>query len=520
MFAEVYPIAKLPKHCGVFDYRIPEHINVQSGDLVEITLRKKSCFGIVKSVKSRTNVKYTQEIAAIKQASFLSVHDIERYEWIASSIFQSVGNLLYFIFSTLPAQHTFTLSEGQDVRYTKQQVQLIKTVVSDTHKHVCVQGTNDLIPGIIYGLRKTHAKQILVICPNAFVAENLHAVIKDSALITGKSKKKHRQSIMHGWQSGDISILIGTKLASLLPAKQLSHVLMSEPSNDDYDHRPRNPRIQIPQATEVLARMHQAKMLYIDHAPSARNLMNKDFILSASIHAPLVVDMHTYESRSTIDYLSDTALEEIQSSLQKAKNVLILFNRVEKQEGSSMPSLKEFSALLHKAFPTHTLSIIEKTDSGELADITVATDALFSRTIKPLHTYNIGTIIDATFDFGLNGDHFSSLASSRHRLFKLISLGNRENARVIIQSWLPNYVHDLLDITTSLQQELQQAITYKLPPVEAYAIWIDENGEHQSPLTDQIIQQLVTLPDKFPITTYYPSYGDKNRITSSKSTTS
>ena len=114
MFAEVYPLARLPRRFKAFDYAVPEGMVVSCGSFVMIPLRGKSVVGIVKAVKQEapSGIK-TKPIMSVLPAS-VTQRELAVYEGLASDLVQSVSSVLDAVIPTPPKRlRELPLTKGE-----------------------------------------------------------------------------------------------------------------------------------------------------------------------------------------------------------------------------------------------------------------------------------------------------------------------------------------------------------------------------------------------------------------------
>ena len=98
MFARIYPLLRLPRRFGVFDYQIPEGMHVDIGDMVRIPFHGRTAYGIVAKLSETTDVlRNISDVSEVTWKCALSTGDVTRIEALAASIVQNPSTLLFHI---------------------------------------------------------------------------------------------------------------------------------------------------------------------------------------------------------------------------------------------------------------------------------------------------------------------------------------------------------------------------------------------------------------------------------------
>ncbi|KKR86132.1 MAG: hypothetical protein UU35_C0019G0012 [Candidatus Uhrbacteria bacterium GW2011_GWC2_41_11] len=120
LVAEVYPVLRLPRRFFVFDYTIPQEMNLQRGQMVRIPFRDKTILGVVRSVGSKRGnpERLKSVLERVKEWIFDDV-EMDFFEWLALETAQSVSAILHVAIPPLPKRIpslSTNISEGKSLR--------------------------------------------------------------------------------------------------------------------------------------------------------------------------------------------------------------------------------------------------------------------------------------------------------------------------------------------------------------------------------------------------------------------
>ena len=109
----------MPRRFSFFDYKIPESVNVEAGDIIEMSFRRRQILGVVKRTKTTTEVLRTIPLKSVVIKNFMNADDVSRIETIANAVIQSPSTILYSAFGQLknrnqsPPKNTFNHTPSQ-----------------------------------------------------------------------------------------------------------------------------------------------------------------------------------------------------------------------------------------------------------------------------------------------------------------------------------------------------------------------------------------------------------------------
>lgn len=522
MIAEVYPIMKLPRRCTFFDYAVPNDLHTQVGDLVRMPFKNRSVYGIVAGLKTTSEAKKLASLEQVVLNKFLDLHDLVRFTQIANRVVQSVSSVLYTALPHLPVNGRPTYSQASEaVSIRNHDVQQLEDCLRqiEAHTGLAIAGDLDMGFALAFGLRRKMSGQILLLVPrerDALLLAQYLNLGERTGLLHGHTHATEKAKLAEAWRLGDLHTLIGTRAASLLPAKALTAVFILEAGNTEHVNARRNPHFDAREAAKLLATQHQAKYLTFDALPRLEDALNLPLIKTVNVlPAYQLVNLGSAEEISAEPLLSHTLLLAIEKALQLGKKTLLFLNRkgiakrlqcgkcghiptcgtcghiptVRKEDlvcancqtemwlphqcpacGSRHIKLRgiggaKIKESLQTLFPKASLGSIEK---GQLiqpeADIVVATEYYFTSVRKPFHNQRLGVIADLAADITLHASDFRGSEETARKLHRLFAFASRQAAEVYIQTWVPEILQAMVDLPTFIQAELDLRQRYHLPP--------------------------------------------------------
>lgn len=570
MFARVFPLTKLPRRFGFFDYRVPKTLRIQPGDLVEIPFRHRNLLGIVREVTDTSEFKRVSNISKLVEQGLCSTGDVERLEQIAKRLIQSPASIFDTTFQGI------NRSDGELTKYAdpKSSPQVdantaaqIQQAVSQTAPNMSqfVQVSMEGEFGLAHVLAKQSSNQTLILVPRGRLAELLIRSVhfKHAAILHGKTPLKERGAIIRAWKKGTLRVLIGTRQAALLPARNLSTVHIIGAGSDDHISVERNPRYDGRLAAELLAHQHGAALVFSGPFPRVEDFAQKRTILQDSDQKYTLVSLKAQEQSSGTAFLSEDLKKAVKTALQSQKKVLCSFNRkgvakrlqcnacghiplcatcenvptvrendllcltcgAEMWIPTACPSCKEerlgkrglgnvgIAQAFTKAFPGVKVGIIDKTNQHEDAEIQIVTEYFFTSIFQPFAQQQFGVVAELGADLQL-GVNYSSAEKTAKKLHRLISIAAQQKATCIIQTWLPDVIKPLLQTETFLKQEHKTREAYHLPPVwNRYQVTCKKDAATIVPMvlqeaTNQI-EVLQTTENTFELLTKHPEAAQK-----------
>ncbi len=522
MIAEVYPILKLPRRCDVFDYTVPVTLTVGAGDLVRIPFRGREVFGIVKALKAHTVTPRLVLLSGVAIPHYLSCADVERYETIATCLVQSVSSLLQTVFTG-----KFFAGSPEYIQATNQShvtaldIPVLEHCLSELNlnKSLAIAGDRDLGFALAYVLRRKRKGQMLILLSREHDSELLARYVKfgeSACLLNGQTPAKQRSRIVEAWRDGSLQTLIGTRLASLLPAARLTTLLVLESGDEEHINTRRNPRFGAREAGKLLALSHNADYVAFDSLPRLEDLAVSSLLTTLPTASESgVINLAGADEQTRQLLLSNSVITGIEKALHSQKKVLIYLNRkgVAKRlqcghcghiplcgncghvplvrqtdlvcakcqsemwlpttcPSCGQPKLglrgiggQKIATSLQQLFPHASIGQIEKDQVNHPeADILVVTEYFFSSYREPFATKHFGLVVDLAADISLHASDFRGAEETARKLHRLIGFAHRQSAELLVQTWLPTELRAMLNLPLFIANELDVRKRYNLPP--------------------------------------------------------
>lgn len=548
MFAEVYPLTRLPRRFTFFDYEIPEALDISAGDLVRIRLKGRSVIGIIKRTKETTDVARTSAIESVAARSFFSTKDIERIEAIARAIFQSPSSVFT---ATLmgwklgSASAPLKTSAGKIGSLTKEEVAVLQQAFMKESLSSAMQLSREGELALLHLLRKRSKEQILILCPREREAELVveYAALGPVGLLHGKTTPKERQSVINGWREGRIKTLVGTRQAVLLPAKKLEAVIVLDSGSEEYAKLDRNPRFDARTAARLLAEQHDSSLIFTGPQPRLEDVIESTNNIYQPIEAD-VIDLNRVEERSGTAMLSNSLIASITAALSSGKKALLIYNKKGTASGlqcaacghipfcgtcGAVPIVREndllcpvcstemwipkqcpacksdklkergignarLKQLLGSLFPSVKVALIDKEHvDAEDAQILIVTEYFFKNLTRPFDARTFGVVADLAFDLSLLGTDFRSAEQAAYKLHRNAFFARRHRAPFLIQAWNPEIARSMIRTKKWLKTELNNRKTYDLPPFSTLIRVLDKSAEMTY---KNSLEQAFDYPDK------------------------
>ncbi len=535
---------------GVFDYKLPENLDVSVGDLVEVPLKKSTCIAIVRSTSGRASSSNLRSVIRIVRKAYICEEDILRLEKIARAIIQSPSSILY---TALYGMREETI-EPQWLQAAKPETESWSDKIwDDLRKRI--GDSNQLSLQLSFSqsctlaswLRSNVNDQLLVLAPWEVQTQAIAArsFLGDRALaLHGRTPPRERAAIIEAWRTGECKTLISTRQGSLLPANNLSAVLVAGATSDDHMNWDRNPRFDARLAAELLAKQHKCPLVFTGDLPRVEDIARKRTILTASRSKFQIINLRADEERIGLPLISESLKAGITAALQKQKSVLCSFNRkgfarrlqckdcehvptcgtcgavpvVRKSDivcpvcenemwrpkscpacGSQKLKLRgigneRLAGVLRKTFPGAVVEIIDK-EHPEIkqADIYLVTEFYFHAQYSATYRPPFGLVAELAADLELGAGNERAFEHLAQKMYRLGHIARAHKVPCIIQTWLPELIKSICEPKKFLEHEWQQRKTYELPPSREQYV-IDVRGERPTTPELEIINRLKDLP--------------------------
>ena len=513
MYAQIIPLVKMPRRFAFFDYKIPIKLKIKIGDLVLMPLKGRLVPGIVRALSENTEYKKLRSIETVLKPGLMTRADIERLELIAQQIAQSPSTVFTsalqgFTHAKSTVQNSPVINSGSIDKET------VKTLLSALeNEEVSIETSLEGCITIARLAIQKSKKQVLILCPRERDVEIFSRFItQPHARLHGHTPPAKRKWVIENWQSGEVQILLGTRQASLIPAKEIATVIIFDSHSDDHVNYSRNPRYDARLAAKLLAKQHNAKIVECGSLSKLSSLKKPSY--ASAVVSAKIIDLADKREKTGIPLISESLIESIADSLQKDKKVLISYNckgvakhlqcrschhipmcgtcgakphvRLkdlvcptcssemwipEKCPSCGKKTLstrgignKKIAENLRKRFPKIRIEIIDKEHSkNSEADIQIATEHFFQSIYKPFPKDRFGLIAELMAEKSL-GDSYDSSIITAYRLNRILHMAHHHKSNCIIQTWMPDVIKPMTDSKSFLLGENELRAKYQLPP--------------------------------------------------------
>lgn len=338
MIAEIYPIKRMPRRFGVFDYEIPEGMELARGQFVRIPFRAGEMTGVVARVKEGggRGIELKRVRSVLADLS-LSDQELGLLETFAADLAQSVPALLH---AAIPrpirgsALRT-RLTSGLALTIPAREAPFVSRITAHLNeRHEAFVSVPDLkrSAAVVATYAREHADEpVMVLLPNVrdvrLIAGRLTKF--DPLVVTGEESDGDRYRAWSAWRRRG-GMLIGTRTAALWTNPATGAVFVLRSGHPNHKQQDRNPRLHARDAARLVADRFHARLIRLDVAPStddvracaAGSLLGADWIPQTT-----VLDMTTERIGSPHPFLAQTTVRRIEDTLAARRRVICAYNR-------------------------------------------------------------------------------------------------------------------------------------------------------------------------------------------------
>lgn len=339
MIAEVYPIKRLPRRFRVFDYIIPDGLDVKRGNFVLVPWRSRQIWGVVAKVKQvQPRSLKLKEIIEVMETVVLVEQEVGFYEQVAFDLVQSVGSILHAAWPKIPKrikQHPRQPRITYQLTLPKSELKNVQKILEQTQS--LKQGfilSSDLrrAAACIAGLMKTKPGQAnLVICPNVRDAELLAAALEhwQPILVSGQETPIARWQAWQAWREQG-GLFIGTRLSALLLHPKIENVFLVRAAHQNHKQEDRNPRYDTRILAQRIKETWSAKLWFLDALPRVDDLAffrDNEFLGCTNPTSLYIVEKQKEKNTSPHPALGSTTISLIEETLLRGEKVICVYNR-------------------------------------------------------------------------------------------------------------------------------------------------------------------------------------------------
>ncbi len=527
MIAEVYPVRRMPRRFHVFDYAVPEGMEIRRGSAVRVPFRTSSAFAYVGKVKEKSDAPGAVKIILERVPKWdLADQELEYFEKISQDLVQSVSSILHAAIprplrrprtNTAPALHQPLMvpsNEAQGMRLLVQRLRettgIVFTQVPDLRRSAA----------IIAGLARDRKGGMIILAPNVRDAKTLFAHLGEThpLLLTGEESASTRAAAWQSFRAQKNGVLIATRLGVLFPHPNLGVIVVVRAGHPNHKQADQNPRYDTLRLAPILASASRARCIFLDVLPRADLLTTATSIPNAFPYSPpIIISFLADRKLASHPAIMPAALDAIQAALERKKQVLCIYNRKGMSHhlacrdcGHAFPCPKcggplvvyerdlrchrcrhsesvplacpscrstEFSrrgfgnrqiamALEHLC-PGSRVHVIEKDRPGsdDTAPILLVTRYYLEQLFDPFHPPPFGCVVELNADAPLFQPTFRSTEEALLSAYEWTGIANASGAPFFLQTQFPDLFRDAFrDPLTVLKNELELRRTYRQPP--------------------------------------------------------
>jgi primosomal protein N' len=498
MFAEVYPLKRLPRRFRAFDYAVPEGMAVRRGSFVRIPLRGSSSVGLVAKVKETAEAGFkVKPIEAMLDVS-LSAREMDAYERLAEDLVQSPSSLLHAVLPLPPKRAGAAVSKPplSPLKIRSEDADAVTEAVRFAKSHpACFVRAPDLrfAAAVIAGVRRTGGA-VRVAAPNVRDAELLHGAL-GGGLLTGSETNNARHAAWSAFRSAKDGLLIGTRLVSLLEHPDGSTLFVVRSGHENLHQADRNPRYDARLVARRWAELG-SRVVFLDVLPRAGDLRSFPSIQCPPIEPmPEVVEMKGRETW-THPYLSPAVIERLEAAMADGGRVLLAFNRkgVARKHG-----IESIAMQVQGLFPDRSVRVCEKDAPSTDAQVVVATRHYLENAFDPFKPEPFALVADLDADAAFADKTFRATEQALRTAAEWHAVARAARAPLLLQTATPElFRHAFADPLAVLSEDLESRRAYGYPP---FVKMILVDGV-ETPLPDGIIpESLRNAPDSVIIDT-------------------
>ncbi len=339
MIAEVYPVKRMPRKFGVFDYEIPESLSLARGMGVRIPFRGFELGGVVAKIKDGGSRGITlKSVSTIIPDQKFSNEELQCYEQMARETAQSVSSILFSALPrfvkkkssvstthrtlplTIPAREAPSISLIASL-LTQRREAFIS--VPDLRRACAVLGTY---------LRDHPEEPVMVLFPNVrdvrIVADRLAG--HQPLVVTGEESSGERFHAWTQWRGREPRLLLGTRVTAFWTHAQLGAIFVMRSGHPNHKQNDHNPRFDVREITRLLSKTLHTRLLFLDVCPRVDELIAFHAINLIGLEArprTTVVDMTVERRVGPHPCIGHTTHVRMTESLEEGRRVICVYNK-------------------------------------------------------------------------------------------------------------------------------------------------------------------------------------------------
>lgn len=470
MFADVYPILRLPRRFGVFTYAIPDTLSVEPGMIVRIPFRNRTVYGLVADCHDRAPERgRVQAIASIAAGWTFSQTERAYFDAVALESVQSVSSLLHAIIPSFPKRHAKAVhsTPTQPLTIDKRDATALTAAVAHVRTHSCSGLTcPDLrqLAAVVSGLQRTDPLPTLVCAPTVHDAELLLERLAqwNPVLLTGDESPLARERAWRQWRGSDSGLMIGTSLAILFPHPSGGRVIMARASHERHRREDRNPRFDARRCVQLLQQTQHVRVCWTDAFLRIDEREQTATLAPWTPPETWFSDMRANLGHRPHPLLSPEACEQAEQALARGERVLFAYNMLEAENHTH--STQTLARTLPYVFDREA-AVCVKGQALPDTPMVVATSHYTENLFDPRVSHGWGAVIYVDGSAPLRDADPRATERALTQAATWQAVARAHKARCVIQSDHPDLFREgLSQPDVVLAQERSARMDYLLPP--------------------------------------------------------
>ena len=339
MIAKIYPVKRMPRRFGAFDYDIPDGMDLSRGDLVRIPFRNATILGLVKTLqKERPRGFEVKPVERRLEDISLNEKEVDFFENLSFDLAQSVPSILHAALPTPPKREaTPSLVESpKTLTLPNREVKSVSHIVRECKRRrrafVCVSDLRRMTAVIAGYASKQTDEPIMVVTPNTRDAKLVASHLAHLSPIIMTSEETNNMQFA-GWRAfrrGDSRVMIGTRLASLHTHPDIGAYFVLKSSHRNHRQWDRNPRYDSRIVAWQLHEKMHAKLFFMDVESRADDMAHFNLTNRLELfhkNTPELVAMNKERPTAPHPALGSRTVSAIEQALQNNQKVLCGYNK-------------------------------------------------------------------------------------------------------------------------------------------------------------------------------------------------
>ena len=336
--ARVYPIRRMPRGFGAFDYDIPQDMTIARGDMVAIPFRASLVYGIVHEVLPATKSSYARKpLGQRVEGISLTAQEMLFFESLAQDVAQSVSSVLDAALPTPPkrASTRFFVPPAQTLTLPKSEapiiVEIAKRLTASSHAFVMSPDLRRSASVISAYADMNCGRVMTVITPTIQDAVSLASCLHHHRplLLTGEETPASRYRLWREWREKKNGLLIGTRLALLHTHPDLATVFLVRSGHEQHKQTDRNPRYDARRLALQLFEQSRVSLFFLDAIPLTEDgkIFSRAEVMDLFEKPETHVLPLTSSSHEPHPLLAYQTVEIMERLIQEGKRLLCVYNK-------------------------------------------------------------------------------------------------------------------------------------------------------------------------------------------------